>query len=149
MYADGRRLERSWEYNQLSNSLDDGLFHPQAQSMRRFFFESGHAAWVTNKLQTGSKSIGLDVGITSLLATSDGDKIANPRHFKRHRQKLKQVQKSLSRKKKGSNNRHKARVKVARVHGKIADSRKDFLHKLTTQLVRVLENSPYSRVPLL
>ena len=82
------------------------------------------------------KSIGLDVGISSLLSTSDGDKIANPKHFKRHRRKLKQVQKALSRKKKGSNNRHKARVKVARAHGKIADSRKDFLHKLTTQLVR-------------
>lgn len=82
------------------------------------------------------KSIGLDVGISSLLTTSDGDKIANPRHFKRHRRKLKRVQKALSRKKKGSSNRHKARVKVARAHGKIADSRKDFLHKLTTQLVR-------------
>ena len=83
-----------------------------------------------------TKSVGLDVGITSLLTTSDGNKIANPRHFKRHRRKLKRVQKSLSRKKKGSNNRAIARVKVARAHGKIADSRKDFLHKLTTQLVR-------------
>ncbi len=82
------------------------------------------------------KSVGLDVGVTSLLTTSGGDKIANPRHFKRHRRKLKRVQKSLSRKKKGSNNRAKARVKVARAHGKIADSREDFLHKLTTQLVR-------------
>jgi hypothetical protein len=54
MYADGRRLEQSWEYNQLSNSLDDGLFHPQTQSMRGVFFESGHAAWVTTKLKTGS-----------------------------------------------------------------------------------------------
>ena len=83
-----------------------------------------------------TKSVGLDVGITSLLTTSDGDKIVNPRHFKRHRRKLKRVQKSLSRKKKGSSNRHKARVKVARAHGKIADSRLDFLHKLTIQLVR-------------
>ena len=82
-----------------------------------------------------TKSVGLDVGISSLLVTSDGDKIANPKHFKRRYRKLKRVQKSLSRKKKGSNNRHKARVKVARVHGKIADSRKDELHKLSTQLV--------------
>ena len=82
-----------------------------------------------------TKSVGIDVGITSLLTTSDGDKIANPKHFKRHRRKLKRVQKALSRKKKGSNNRHKARVKLARAHGKIADSRQDFLHKLTTQLV--------------
>ena len=83
-----------------------------------------------------TKSVGLDVGISSLLATSDGDKIANPRHFKRHQKKLKRVQKSFSRKKKGSNNRQRARIKVARAHGKIADTRKDELHKLTTQLVR-------------
>ncbi len=82
------------------------------------------------------KSVGLDVGISSLLTTSDGDKVSNPKHFKFLRGKLRLVQKALSRKQKGSNNRHKARVQVARVHGKIADSRKDFLHKLTTQLVR-------------
>ncbi|MEH2319872.1 RNA-guided endonuclease InsQ/TnpB family protein [Nostoc sp.] len=81
------------------------------------------------------KVIGLDVGLTSLIATSDGAKIANPKHFKRLRFKLKKVQKSLSRKKKGSNNRQKLLLKVAKVHAEIADSRKDFLHKLTTQLV--------------
>jgi putative transposase len=82
------------------------------------------------------KAIGLDVGITSLIATSNGDKIANPKHFKQLRKKLKRVQKALSRKQKGSNNRHKARLRVAKVHAAITDARKDFLHKLTTQLVR-------------
>ena len=82
------------------------------------------------------KSIGLDVGITSLIATSNGDKITNPKHFKQLRKKLRRVQKALSRKQKGSNNRHKARMQVARVHAQITDARKDFLHKLTTQLVR-------------
>jgi putative transposase len=84
----------------------------------------------------GDKSIGLDVGITSLIATSNGNKIANPKHFKRLHKKLRQVQKALSRKQKGSNNRHKACQKVAIAHRQIADSRKDFLQKLTTQLVR-------------
>jgi putative transposase len=83
-----------------------------------------------------NKAIGLDVGITSLIATSDGDKITNPKHFKRLKKKLKREQKVLSRKQKGSRNRQKARLKVARVHRQISDSRKDFLHKLTTQLVR-------------
>jgi putative transposase len=83
-----------------------------------------------------NKAIGLDVGITSLLATSDGDKITNPKPFKRLKKKLKKAQKSLSRKQKGSRNRQKARLRVARVHRQISDSRKDFLHKLTTQLVR-------------
>ena len=88
------------------------------------------------QLPKSDKQIGLDVGITSLIATSNGDKIANPKHFKQLRKKLKRVQKALSRKQKGSNNRHKARLQVARVHAQITDARKDFLHKLTTQLVR-------------
>jgi putative transposase len=91
---------------------------------------------VIEPLPKSDKSIGLDVGITSLITTSNGDKITNPRHFKRLRSKLRRVQKSLSRSSKGSNNRHKQRQKLALVHRQIADSRKDFLHKLTTQLVR-------------
>lgn len=81
------------------------------------------------------KTIGLDVGITSLIATSDGDKIANPKPFKKLRKKLKRKQKALARKQKGSNNREKARRQVAKVHTQIVDVRKDFLHKLTTQLI--------------
>ena len=53
-YADGRTLEKSWEFNQLSNSLSNGLFHPENESMRGVFFEYGHAAWVSTKLKTGS-----------------------------------------------------------------------------------------------
>ncbi|MBD1926436.1 IS200/IS605 family element transposase accessory protein TnpB [Trichocoleus sp. FACHB-90] len=82
------------------------------------------------------KAVGIDAGITSLIATSDGEKIANPKHFKRLRHKLRKAQKALSRKVKGSNNREKARHKVARIQAAIADARKDFLHKLTTRLVR-------------
>ena len=88
------------------------------------------------QLLKSDQQIGLDVGISSLIATSNGDKITNPKHFKQLRKKLKRVQKALSRKQKGSNNRHKARIEVARVHAQITDARKDFLHKLTTQLVR-------------
>ena len=89
-----------------------------------------------NQLPITDKQIGLDMGITSLITTSNGDKIANPKHFKQLRKKLKRLQKALSTKQKGSNNRYKARVKVARVYAQITDARKDFLHKLTTQLVR-------------
>ncbi len=82
------------------------------------------------------KKVGIDVGISSLLTTSDGDKIANPKHFNRLYQKLKIAQKELSRKTKGSSNRDKAQLKVAKIHAKIKDARTDFLHKLTTRLVR-------------
>ena len=82
------------------------------------------------------KVVGIDAGITSLVATSDGEKIVNPKHFKRLRRKLRQAQKKLSLRVKGSNNREKARREVARIQAAIADARKDFLHKLTTRLVR-------------
>jgi putative transposase len=80
--------------------------------------------------------VGIDAGITSLLTLSTGEKIANPRHERRDRLRLARAQRNLSRKQKGSANREKARRKVARVHARIADRRKDFLHKLSTRLVR-------------
>ena len=80
--------------------------------------------------------VGVDLGITSLIALSTGEKVANPKGFKVKRAKLRKVQKALSRKQKGSNNRYKARLKVAKVHAEISDARQDFLHKLTTRLVR-------------
>ena len=85
------------------------------------------------------KQVGIDAGVSSLISTSDGEKIANPKHFNRLYQKLKAAQKGLSRKIKGSKNRDKARLKVAKIHASIKDARTDFLHKLTTKLVR--ENS--------
>ena len=87
-------------------------------------------------LPINDNAIGIDLGITSLIVTSNGDKVANPKQFKKHYQRLKRAQKNLARKQKGSQNREKARIKVAKVHLKISDSRKDFLHKLTTNLVR-------------
>ncbi len=80
--------------------------------------------------------IGIDLGITSLIALSTGVHIANPKSFKAKRAKLKKAQKALSRKQKGSNNRYKACLKVAKIHTEISDARLDFLHKLTTRLVR-------------
>ena len=80
--------------------------------------------------------VGIDLGITSLVALSTGEKVANPKGFKAKRRKLRKAQKALSRKVKGSNNRDKARLKVAKVHAEISDARQDFIHKLTTRLVR-------------
>jgi putative transposase len=87
-------------------------------------------------LPEAGKAIGIDAGITCVITTSDGEKITNPKHFKPLRYKLRQAQKKLSRRVKGSNNREKARLEVAKIQATIADSRKDFLHKLTTRLVR-------------
>ncbi|GAA2297377.1 RNA-guided endonuclease TnpB family protein [Actinomadura luteofluorescens] len=81
-------------------------------------------------------AVGIDAGITSLMTLSTGEKIANPRHERRDRARLAKAQRELSRKAPRSANRDKARRKVARVHARIADRRRDFLHKLSTRLVR-------------
>ena len=81
-------------------------------------------------------AVGIDAGLDSLLALSTGEKITNPRHERADRARLARAQRNLSGKKKGSNNRAKARLEVARVHARIADRRRDHLHKLTTRLVR-------------
>ncbi|MFD0377596.1 RNA-guided endonuclease InsQ/TnpB family protein [Streptomyces sp. NPDC127112] len=83
-----------------------------------------------------TKAIGLDVGLTALVTLSTGEKIRNPRHERRERERLTRAQRALSRKEKGSKNREKSRIRVARIHARIADRRRDHLHKLTTRLVR-------------
>ncbi len=89
-------------------------------------------------------AVGIDAGITTLVTLSTGEKIANPRHERRDRTRLAKAQRVLAKKEKGSRNRDKARIKVAKVHARIADRRRDFLHQLTTRLVR--ENCENQRV---
>ncbi|SFG79476.1 putative transposase [Streptomyces mirabilis] len=81
-------------------------------------------------------AVGIDVGLDHLLALSTGETIANPRHERRDRARLAEAQRNCARKEKGSANREKARRKVARIHARITDRRRDGLHKLTTRLVR-------------
>jgi putative transposase len=80
--------------------------------------------------------VGVDAGITTLMTLSTGEKITNPRHERKDRARLALVQRRLARKQKGSNNRGKAKLAVAKVHARIADRRRDHLHKLTTRLIR-------------
>ena len=87
-------------------------------------------------LKPAQQSVGLDAGISSLVTLSTGEKVANPKHFDKRKKQLRRAQKALSRKQKGSHNRDKARVKVARIQQQISNSRKDHLHKLTTRLIR-------------
>lgn len=82
-------------------------------------------------------AVGVDVGHNHLLTLSTGEKIANPRHERTDRARLAKAQRALARKAKGDGaNRRKARLKVAKIHARIADRRRDGLHKLTTRLVR-------------
>ena len=81
------------------------------------------------------KFIGIDVGLESFAVTSDGSKFDSERFFRKSARNLKRKQQNLSRKTKGSNCRNKARLQVARVHAKVANQRKDYLHKLSRRIV--------------
>ncbi|TJX13299.1 transposase [Tissierella creatinini] len=87
------------------------------------------------RLPQTSNKIGVDVGIKAFAICSDGLVVENPKAFRKSEQRLKKLQKDMSRKKKGSENRNKARLKVAKLHEKIANQRNDFLHKLSYKLI--------------
>ncbi|MFE5406254.1 RNA-guided endonuclease InsQ/TnpB family protein [Streptomyces sp. NPDC056580] len=95
-------------------------------------------------VETGSEEIlpettpevGIDLGLGHFAVLSDGRKIDSPRFLRRAEKRLKKAQRELSRKVKGSSNRNKARVKVARAHARVADARREFHHQLSTKLIR-------------
>jgi putative transposase len=93
---------------------------------------------------TESGTVGIDLGLKTFATLSTGEKIANPRHLKRSLQKLARAQRRCSRRVKGSSNRNKARHIVACVHEKVANQRNDFLHKLTTKLVRENQTNSFA-----
>jgi putative transposase len=82
-----------------------------------------------------NQSIGIDLGIKTFAVMSNGEKAKSPDYSKADR-KIRKLQKQLARQVKGSNRRHKTRLKIAKQHNQIADTRKDFLHKLSTKVVR-------------
>ena len=88
------------------------------------------------KLPANDSKIGIDLGIKEFAITSYGEMIENPKYLRKSEQRLRKLQKDLSRCKKGSKNRNKARIKVAKEHEKIANQRKDFLHKLSIRYIR-------------
>ncbi|MFE2971585.1 RNA-guided endonuclease InsQ/TnpB family protein [Streptomyces sp. NPDC059340] len=87
-------------------------------------------------LPARGNAVGIDAGLEHLLTLSTGEKIANPRYERRDRAALAREQRRLAKKEKGSANRARARLKVAKVHARVADRRRDTLHKITTRLVR-------------
>ena len=82
-----------------------------------------------------NKMVGIDLGLKDAAILSNGEKIPNPTYLRKAERKLARAQRRLAKKQKGSKNRAKARIKVARIHAKIADSRNDWAHKLTSRLV--------------
>ena len=90
-------------------------------------------------LEETGHAIGIDLGVTDFATTSDGDKIANPRHLEHKARGLARYQRRMARCQKGSANCRKAAAKVARAHRKVRNARRDFLHRASTRLVRTAD----------
>lgn len=88
------------------------------------------------ELETIDKKVGIDLGIKDFAITSDGDIFSNPKWLRKSEKRLAKLQKDLARKEKGSKNRNKSRIKVAKLYEKITNQRKDYLHKLSSKLIR-------------
>jgi putative transposase len=87
-------------------------------------------------LPATSAVVGVDLGLTDVVTRSTGEKTSNQRFFQQDEKRLARLQRRHARKRKGSNNREKARRQVAKLHARIADRRRDFQHKLTTHVIR-------------
>ncbi len=87
-------------------------------------------------LKPAEQSVGADLGLKDVVILSTGETVGNPKFFHTDEKRLAKAQRRLARKQKGSKNRAKARRKVARINARIADRRRDFLHKLSTRLIR-------------
>lgn len=87
-------------------------------------------------LPVTEQEVGLDVGLKSFVVLSTGEAIANPKYYARDEKKLAKAQRKHARKQKGSKNREKARQKVAKIHARIADRRRDYQQQLSTRIIR-------------
>ncbi|MEU9602120.1 RNA-guided endonuclease TnpB family protein [Streptomyces sp. NPDC048109] len=87
------------------------------------------------RMPATDRTVGIDLGLTHFAVLSNGTKIDSPRFLRRAEKKLKKAQRERSGKQKGSKNRDKARLKVARAHAKVADARREFHHQLSTKLI--------------
>jgi putative transposase len=91
---------------------------------------------VEKTVTIGQGYLGIDAGLTDLVTFSNGTSLPNPRHYVKSQKRLSCLQRRLSRKQKGSKNKNKARLKVALIHEEIHNQRRDYLHKLSTNIVR-------------
>jgi putative transposase len=122
------RFVWSWPDVDLA-ALDPSMVIISRESDGRWYVTFAAEAGAPGPLEQTERAIGVDLGVTDFAVTSDGQRIANPRHLERKAANLARYQRRLSRCRKGSANRSKARAKVARAHRKVRDARRDFLHR--------------------
>ena len=100
------------------------------------YFVSFVVEFNPQQLPKNGRSVGIDLGITDFATLSNGEKIKSPKPLKKQLKRLRRLQQNLSRKQNGSRRREVARKKLAKLHAKISDTRSDFLHKLSTRIIR-------------
>ena len=99
-------------------------------------------------LDSSGQSVGVDVGLKSLVTLSNGEQVKPPKFLRKSEEKLIKAQRSLSRKKKGSQNRNKQRVEVTKIHRTIRNQRKDFAHKLSRTLVDTYDTIVFEKLQI-
>ncbi|ADE14248.1 transposase, IS605 OrfB family [Nitrosococcus halophilus Nc 4] len=140
-FKDGQLfIAKSSEPLNIHWSFKDGLpSEPSAITISKDaagrYFVSMLCEFESEPMPVVNKTVGIDLGLKDLFVTSDGFKSGNPKYIKQYEAKLAYLQRKLAKKRKGSRNRNKLRLKVARVHTKIADCRRDATHKATRTLI--------------
>ena len=117
-------------------ALDPAMVIVSQESDGRWYVTFTVDAAKPGPLPETGRALGVDLGVKDFAVTSQGERIANPRHLQRRARNLARYQRRLARCQHGSNNRAKAKAKVARAHRKVRNARQDFLHRTSTRLVR-------------
>jgi putative transposase len=125
----------SWPDTDIA-ALDPAMVIVARESDGRWYVTFTIDTEAPQPLPSSGRAIGVDLGVRDFAVTSDGQRIANPRHLERRARNLARYQRRMARCQKGSANRAKAKAKVARAHRKVRNARRDFLHRASTRLVR-------------
>jgi putative transposase len=132
-----RPLKFVWSWPQVDlTSLDPTMAVVAREPDGRWYVTFAVDTEAPGPLPATGRAVGVDLGVRDFAVTSDGEKIANPRHLERKACGLARYQRRLARCQKGSANRAKAKAKVARAHRKVRNTRLDFLHRTSTHVVR-------------
>jgi putative transposase len=133
-------LRYVWSWSAVDvTALDPTMVIVSRESDGRWYVTFTVDVAAPDPLSETGHAVGVDLGVTDFAATSDGDKIANPRHLERKARSLARYQRRLARCQAGSANREKAKLKVARAYRKVRHARADFLHRASTRLVRTAD----------
>ncbi|WP_435107015.1 RNA-guided endonuclease InsQ/TnpB family protein [Nocardiopsis synnemataformans] len=130
-------LEVAWSFNDVDlASLDPTMVIVSREADGRWYVTFAVDTDDPDPAPDTGSEVGVDLGVKDFAILSTGEKIANPRHVERKARNLKRYQRRMARTQRGSNNRRKAKRRVAAAHRKVRHARADFLHKTTTRLVR-------------